>query len=423
MVLWTLLLLLLSAGSILLAAPANVAPAPSPSPATEDFGQYLVDHQDDLAPFFHKNLEDLVRKAMPTLLGLLAWVSMFAVIAGWVVDVLLARGFTPFFAPAYTKLPRAVFYSTGRLILNSAVLGLFALTVLISTKFLHAGIIILCVAIILGLVTVVLQVGWLAYVFRMNIGTSVIFYVIIFGAQVLTFFLVASPILAGKPSTITYHFINETMTPELQEEVSSTKYDLAEVNKRIDATTAKLTDLRAKIAQDEADAQKLNQEIEDKKNSEAFLFQKIVRLEAKGDLSSAHDQFTEMLAKYPKGTMADAVKTHLTQVDAELATQAAQKKQAEADAAAAAAAARADLLAKAAKGEATLSEMRQALVGKNKTDITGLFGQPSDTTTDGWGYAQQMVVNPMTNEKHGLAVYFVEGTVQSVDYYYGAPKR
>jgi hypothetical protein len=30
-----------------------------------------------------------------------------------------------------------------------------------------------------------------------------------------------------------------------------------------------------------------------------------------------------------------------------------------------------------------------------------------------------MIVNPITNEKSGLQVYFVEDAVQSVDYYHG----
>ena len=67
------------------------------------------------------------------------------------------------------------------------------------------------------------------------------------------------------------------------------------------------------------------------------------------------------------------------------ATQDAQKKQEEADAARAAAQARADLLARAAKGEVTLSEMRQALIGKTRAEVSDLLGAPSETATDSWG--------------------------------------
>jgi hypothetical protein len=30
-----------------------------------------------------------------------------------------------------------------------------------------------------------------------------------------------------------------------------------------------------------------------------------------------------------------------------------------------------------------------------------------------------MIVNPLTNDRYGLTVYFNEGVVQGVDYYYG----
>jgi hypothetical protein len=99
-----------------------------------------------------------------------------------------------------------------------------------------------------------------------------------------------------------------------------------------------------------------------------------------------------------------------------LTVQTTQKKQQDADAAHTAAVARADLLARAARGAVTLSEMRRVLIGKSREDVKNLLGLPMETGTDTWGYRQQMIVNPVTNEKHGLTVYFSEGTVQGVDY-------
>jgi hypothetical protein len=63
--------------------------------------------------------------------------------------------------------------------------------------------------------------------------------------------------------------------------------------------------------------------------------------------------------------------------------------------------------------------MRLALVGKKPADITALFGPPAATASDRWGYSQRMIINPMTQDKFGLTVYFSDGTVQGVDYYYG----
>ena len=78
---------------------------------------------------------------------------------------------------------------------------------------------------------------------------------------------------------------------------------------------------------------------------------------------------------------------------------------------------RANLLARAARGEVTLSEMRHALLGKSRDSVSALLGQPTEIASNRWGFSQQMILNPITNEKSGLAVYFNEGLVQSVDYY------
>jgi hypothetical protein len=100
-----------------------------------------------------------------------------------------------------------------------------------------------------------------------------------------------------------------------------------------------------------------------------------------------------------------------------LTVQQAQQKQDEANAVRITAQARADLLARAAKGEVPLSEMRKALIGKSRAQVSALLGSPTETASNTWRYRQQMVMNPLTGEKHCLVVYFIEGNVQGIDYY------
>jgi len=92
---------------------AQAAPA-----GGEDFGQYLADHQADLTPFFIKNASDLFKLAVPVLMGVMGWVILFTMLAGWVIDVLMSRGFAFLFAPAFAELKRTVIYATGRLFLS-----------------------------------------------------------------------------------------------------------------------------------------------------------------------------------------------------------------------------------------------------------------------------------------------------------------
>ena len=178
--------------------------------------------------------------------------------------------------------------------------------------------------------------------------------------------------------------------------------------------------LQNEIKQAKSDQVDLQKQIDAAKTSESYLYSQIVKVRAKGDLTAARDQLTALLAKYPSGPLDRTVRAQLADVNNEIAAQAEQEKEAEAAQARAVAHARAVLLAHTAHGQATLSELRTALIGKSRDEVSALFGKPTETASDRWGYGRHMVLNPLTNEKCGLTIYFSDGLVQSVDYYYGA---
>ena len=153
-----------------------------------------------------------------------------------------------------------------------------------------------------------------------------------------------------------------------------------------------------------------------RKNSDLYVFSLIVQARARGDLAGAHDRLTAFVNQYPTSSVITLARAQLGEVSADLAAENEKKKEQDAADAAAAAAAKADLLARAAKADVTLSEMRKALIGKSRAEVGKLLGLPTDTGADSWGYRREMIINPLTNEKHGLTVYFNEGMVQGVDY-------
>jgi DNA-binding transcriptional regulator YdaS (Cro superfamily) len=395
----------------LLADGTNAAPA-----GGEDFGQYVADHQADLAPFFTKNAGDLVRLGVPLLMGMTGWVILFTMVVGWGIDVLMSRGFAFFFAPAFAELKRAVIYATGRLFLSFVYTCLMGLAIVFSLKLSHPGIVITLVLILLLIVALAAQIVWILYLYRTNFSVSVAFYLAIIAVHSIVGFLIAKPILGLRASSVATDFVDRAITPRLQAETQSTRHELAAVASVRNATKAKVTDLQNQIAQAQAEEGQLRKEIEEKKNSDIYVFSQIVQAHARDELDSARDQLTAFLAKFPSSSLNALARAQLAQVNSQLAVEEAQKKQEEADAARAAAQARADLLARAGKGEVTLSEMRQALIGKTRAQVSNLLGLPSETASNSWGYRQRMILNPLTNEKYGLMVYFTEGAVQSVDY-------
>jgi uncharacterized protein (DUF3084 family) len=211
------------------------------------------------------------------------------------------------------------------------------------------------------------------------------------------------------------------ITPKLHGEVDATRRDLAAAKSERDAVKTHTNDLQNQFAQAQTEKSQLHEQIEAKKNSDIYIFAQIMKVRAGGDLAAARDQLAAFPAKFPASPLLVLARGQLADLDNQIAAEAAQQKQAEADAVRAAAAARADLLARAAKGQVTLSEMRAVIIGKSRADVKALLGAPGDTGTDTWTYYPQMIVNPLTNEKSGLVVNFSEGVVQGVDYSHISP--
>ena len=414
-----MVLLFIAVSPSLLAEGTNTVPVqPVPAAGTEDIGQYLADHEADLTPVFEKHADELAKQALPLVLEMMGSIIMLFLIVSWISDVGLSFGFSKLFSPLYAKLKQALLFATASLVLG-VVLGVLAAV----AAFALSGTSPLAVLVALGLAALIYlacQTFLVSALYRSNVMVSAVFCMVLIVVHVIVLMLVALPLIKTRTGVLVTQFIDQNVTTQLRNATAESKHDLAQVQEALNKVKADQTDAQNRLDQANTEQKTLGLEIESKKNSESFIYAQIAGIHARGDLNGARDQLTAFLAKYPSGSLAGAAQTQLAQVNSELAAQDAQKKQAEADAAQAAAQARADLLAKAAKGEATLSEMRDALIGKTRDQVTGLLGTPSDIGSDRWGYAQQMILNPLTNEKYGLTIYFTEGQVQGVDYSYGA---
>jgi len=403
----------------LLAANGTVPPV---APGSENFGEYLVAHQNDLTPFFSKYNDELGKEGLPLLFALMGTIVFWTLLAGWAIDVLLSRCFSAYFAPIYARLNRAFLYASGRLILSLLCTVVSGFLLFLAFNMTNVAAVFMVLIVLLSLLTLAGQVWWVSYLYRMGLIPSAVFYLALIAVHSVIVLLVSAPVLGKQAPQYWIGFMNQNLTSKLQVEIDAAKHELADAEHARDQVKDQVTDAQNQITKAEADQQELQKEIEEKKNSETYLFSQIAKMRAKGDLAAARDQLNDFISKFPTGSLIEAAKTELTGVTTDIATQEAQKKQAEADAAKAAADARTDLLDRASKGQVTLSEMRQALIGKTTAQVTELFGQPSEVASNRWGYGQRMILNPLTNQQFGLAIYFTDETVQSVDYYYGAAK-
>lgn len=399
-----------------------VVPSPAaqttgtPPDSGSSFGQYLVDHQDDLAPFFTQNSGIFLKQAVPLFMGMLGWVVLLTMLVGWGIDVLLSRGFAFLFAPAHADWKRSILYATGRLFLSFIYTCLMALAIVFCLGLEHALLVIGITVIVLLLVALAAQLVWILYLYRTSFGISLVFYIVVAIIHGVAGALLTGPIFASQaPSAIT-SFIDTAVTPKLRADVDSTRHDLAAAKSDLASVQSRANDLQNRIAQAQTEKGKLQQEIEAKKHSDIYVFAEIMKTRAGGNLASAHKQLEAFVIKFPNSPLLTLAHGQLADLDAQMAAEAAQEKQHEAEAARVAAAARADLLGRAARGAVTLSEMRGALIGKSRDQVKDLLGAPSATDLEKWTYYARMIVNPLTNEKTGLVVNFSEGSVQGVDY-------
>lgn len=412
-----LLLLILAATTLpLLAQSTNAAPAAPSATSADDFGQYLADHESDLAPFFADNAGDIFKQGLPVFIGMLGWVILFSMLLGWGLDILLSRGFAFFFAPAFAEWKRAVIYATGQLFLSFVYKCLMGIAIVFSLNLTQAFLAICIVVGLLMLVEFAAQVVWVLYLYRTSFTSSLLFYLLVIVVQIAGGFLLAGPFLGTHaPGSIT-RFIDSAITPRLQAGIDSARHDVASAQAESNAAKSRTNDILDQVSQAQAEKERLTRQIEEKKNSDIYILAQVLKVRANGDLTSARDQLAAFPSKFPSSPLNTQVRAQLSDVDNQLAMAALQQKQQQADSAREAATARADLLDRAGKGEVTLSEMRQALINKTRAQVKELLGAPSDTGPDSWGYRRQMIVNPLTNEKHGLMIYFSEGLVQGVDY-------
>jgi hypothetical protein len=408
-----LLLALLGAG---LALPLMAQTATPAADDTGDFGQYIVNHQDTLSPFFTKNAGDFFRLAIPALLGLAGWVIFISMVVGWGLDVLMSRAYAFFYAPAFADWKRAIIYATGSLFLSFLYAALLGLVIVILLGLAQAQVFIPVALLVLGLVAIAAQIVWVIYMFRTTLGISVLFYIAVAVVHIVASSLISGPILGSRASPDVTNFVDSVITPRLQADAKATRAQLASVTGGRDSAQSKVTESQEEITQAESQQSNLTKEIAEKKDSDIYTLAQILKERARGELDSAREGLTAFPGKFPASPLLGQAREQLDAVNGQIAANQTQHKQEEADEARLEAQNRADLLALAAKGRATLSQMRQALIGKSRAQVKDLLGTPSDTGPDQWNYQQQMIVNPLTGEQTGLTVFFSEGMVQTIDY-------
>jgi len=397
---------------------AWVAAKPAAPTSSPDFPAYFAQHQDEVVPFLEQNACATLKDGLHILVGVGGNLLLVTALFGWVLDVPLSWGFSTVFAPAYGKLTRALVYACGRLVLALMMTVILSFAALIGVNA-GAGLPALMIVGVLAIPAIVVQVFWINFLYRTPSFNSVLFYFVLLAAHTLIFVILVPTMFSQQVDTAITQYMNQSVVPCLRTEADKTHLLSAGLAAKRDAVQSHVTDLQSRITQDQSDEQDLQKQIDARKNAPAIQFARLVLLRAQGNLADAEKGFADFIAKNPDDSHADAARGPVNAINEALKAQLALERQQQAEIARAAAQARTALLARAAAGQATLSEMRHALIGKSRAEVLAFLGAPSETGADRFGYGKRMVIDPDTRESRGLTVVFSEGFVQGVDYYYG----
>ncbi|HEX4140689.1 MAG TPA: hypothetical protein VHY09_10105, partial [Candidatus Methylacidiphilales bacterium] len=239
--------------ALLCLGPALPLLAQATAPAdTNDFGQYVVNHQDTLAPFFSKNAGDFFRLAIPALLGVAGWVVFITMVVGWGLDVLMGRAYAFFYAPAFADWKRAVIYATGSLFLSFLYTALMSFAIVLLLGLAQAQLLIPLAILVLMFVAIAAQIVWILYIFRTGFGISIAFYVVLGIVHTVAAFLISQPIMGSRASPDVTNFVDSVITPRLEADAQAARRQLSSFGNGRDSAQAKVTESQDEIAQAES---------------------------------------------------------------------------------------------------------------------------------------------------------------------------
>lgn len=416
----------LISNGLLSAQTTNEAPVTPSTYQPEDFGHYLAEHQEALRPVFYKYAPEWSHEAFPIFVNMEAPVLAVLLTILFFLDLVLGRLYAAYFAPAQATLRHSFYFALCNLVQIIISLVIFFVLVFLAVQNIANGTasaLYLLLGFLVLLASLLFYVVLIVYFYRTGVMSALGLMILFISAAIIinipACFIILPIYHKTTPHSTMVDFINNNVSPKIlvEAEASKTAYATAEqsrfnIQKQVDENQAKIYQIQSQTAE-------LQKKITDWLQSDSYALSQIGPIRSRGDLLQAEKAYQDFLTKFPTSSYDDLVKTQLTEVSAAYAAQQLAQQQAATKAAQDAAAYQASLLERVKTNGVSLSELHQFLLGKSREQVKELFGSPTETASDRWGYSQVIAMNPMTNQKYGLAITFEEGVVQSLDYYYG----
>jgi hypothetical protein len=391
------------------------------TPGSDKFANTVAEHQEELQSLFQSFGADSVQELILAGIGIYLKILIVATIFQFIVEGGIAKMFSAVFVPVFNNFQRAALWAGAQLGVRVVVLILLVLA-LIVTGATHNGflglilmifVVLLWFGIALVVTAVIYQIG-IGMALGLNLGCVIVVGVLLVGSFYPLQTLVFSPAWDA--------VVKEHLVVKIQAETANVLHQLQEAQNELAKEKKATQDLQDAIAAEEVKQVDLNKQIAARVLAPDYTFAALAHLRATGKLDDALAGYKDFPNKFPGSPYIPDAQNAVQDIEKQIADEAAEQKRRDDEAKLLAATKEKELHDHMAAGKATLSEIRNRILGLSRADVKGIFGDPDEDAADRWGYGKQMIIDPLTGQQHGLQVEFFQGVVRSVDYYYGAPR-
>jgi len=328
-------------------------------------------------------------------------------VAAWVTSKL--------FAPQKATFRNAAFFALVSVLLFFV--GGIALVMF------HAGAFLVIAGPIIGLVTLFTLAAATIYIYGVDFFTMIWIALVGFfvqGAVTCVFssiaILVSFQQMVGPiANTMAYAFA-ENATPYVTARVEELHPKHDALQEKVEEAKVKFAEFQAQLKESQERLKKSQAKVESKRQEPLLVYTAIGQLVDKGEWNQAIAAYAEFGAKFNGHPL---VKNAIEQIRAleEQKIKSTVNREAARQAEMEAKRQRMAIFKQRLKGgKATLSNIRKALLGKDRSDVVALLGRPDATGTNVFIYTNTKVFDPVRDKSRQFIVNFLEGRVQGVNY-------
>lgn len=353
------------------------------------------------------NLRGAAISAFLPLYLILIGVQFLAYFAG-------AFGASKIFAPRHATLLNGFIFAAIPTVLN--LIGV-ALTLTQNLPLIFMGNAIIIIAIIIALIIATMylyDVGLLTMLLFAVVGNLIAGVVMVIVTNILLASL-TSQLLGSGVDTLAGVFAKEA-SPYVAEKVAGLQAEQQELKQQVQTEQEKLDGLKTQESDAQAEIKQLQAEVASKRQTPQLVYTAIGQLVDQNKIDAAIASYAEFAAKFPGHPLANKAKEQIEILESLKAENEAERK-----------AKRAALVAeekrqlevfrqKLADRQVTLSDIRQAVLGKSRQEVIELLGQADETQANMLIYTDIQVFDPVRNRNRYFIINFLEGRVQGANY-------